>query len=245
LALNIACFPSHLPATILAQIIRGGADKVKEAGAVVAGVHTVDDPEPKFGLSVMGKVHPKHIGVKSGIRPGDSLLLTKPLGTGIITTAAKSDLAKPEHLNAAIQSMLRLNRIGARIVPDFDLTGITDITGFSLLGHAFEMAEHSGLCLRFNSASVPLLPGARDYAEQWLFPGGSKRNQDYYSQWVRVKAGIADELVTLLYTPETSGGLLVAVPPHKLAGVEQYLTAAGESCWIIGRAEVGTGICLD
>lgn len=245
LALNIACFPPQLPATILAQIIRGSADKVKEAGAVVAGGHTVDDPEPKFGLSVMGKVHPNHIGLKSGFRPGDYLLLTKPLGTGIITTAAKSDVAKPDHLNAAIQSMLRLNSIGARIVPDFDLTGITDITGFSLLGHAYEVAEHSGLCVRIQSASVPLLPGASDYADQWLFPGGSKRNQDYYGQWVRVKTGIPDELVTLLYTPETSGGLLIAVPPHKLAEVERYLIAAGESYWTIGRAETGTGICLD
>jgi selenide, water dikinase len=245
LALNIACFPSHVPAAVLAQILRGGADKVKEAGGVVAGGHTVDDPEPKFGLSVMGKVHPKHIGVKSGVRSGDYLLLTKPLGTGIITTAAKSDVAQPEHLNAAIQSMLRLNSIGARLVPEFNLSGVTDITGFALLGHAYEMAEHSGVCLRIHSANVPLLPGARDYADQWLFPGGSKRNQEYYDQWVQVEAGIPDELVALLYTPETSGGLLVAVPPLKLAEVETYMHAAGESYWVIGHAEPGTGISLD
>ncbi len=244
LALNIACFPPEVPAAWLAEIVRGAAEKVREAGGVVAGGHTVDDPEPKFGLSVMGRVHPDHLGVKSGARPGDLLLLTKPLGTGIITTAAKSDVAEPEHLKAAVESMLQLNRVGARLVPEFGIRGLTDITGFSLLGHSYEMAHHSGVRLRIHSEAVPLLPGARDYAEQWLFPGGSKRNQDFYGQWVTVRGSIPDELVMLFYTPETSGGLLVALPCQARAEVEAFMDGVGQSFWIIGDVCNGSGIEL-
>jgi len=245
LALNIACFPSQLPPQTACDILRGGADKVREAGAVIAGGHTVDDPEPKYGLSVMGSVHPRHIATKAGARPGDALLLTKPLGVGIITTAAKGDEAKAEHLQAAIDSMLQLNRIGAKLVPRFDLRAVTDITGFALLGHAQEMAEHSGVQLRIRADQVPLLPGAMEYAGRWLFPGGSKRNRDYFEPWVSVDPAVPEELLMLMYTPETSGGLLIAVPASQLEAVKSCLNTERQPYWTIGEVEEGAGIEVD
>jgi selenide,water dikinase len=242
LALNICCFPAHLPAHMASEILRGGAEKVREAGGVIAGGHTVDDNEPKYGLAVTGVVHPQHIATKSGAQPGDVLLLTKPLGVGMITTAAKSDVADPEHLKTAIESMLQLNRIGAQLVPQFGLRSVTDITGFALLGHAREMAEHSGVSLHIYSQRVPLLPGARDYAEKWLFPGGANRNREYFERWVAAAKDVPEELLMLLYTPETSGGLLMAVPQGKLAHVETFLHTAGQAYWLIGEVEAGTGI---
>ncbi len=245
LALNIACMPNHLPPSVITEIFRGGADKVREAGAVVAGGHTIDDDEPKYGMAVMGLVHPHHIATKSGARPGDRLLLTKPAGVGIITTAAKSDAADTEHLNIAIETMLQLNRIGGEIVRRYNLRAMTDVTGFALLGHAQEMAEHSHVCLRIHSDKVPLLPGARDYAEKWLFPGGSNRNRDYFSQWVRVAPNVTEELLMLLFTPETSGGLLIAAPQERLRELEAFMKEAEQAYWIIGEVEAGTGIELD
>jgi selenide,water dikinase len=244
LALNIACFPDHLPPDVGAEILRGGAEKVREGGGVVAGGHTVDDKEPKYGLAVMGFVHPQHIATKSGARSGDALLLTKPLGVGMITTAAKSDVAAKEHLDAAIEVMLQLNRVGARLVPQFDLRAMTDITGFALLGHAYEMAERSAVRLRIEVAKLPFLPGARDYAEGWLFPGGSNRNRDHFGQWVSAAADISEELLMLLFTPETSGGLLVAVPQETLPAVRTFLRETGQAHWVIGQVEDGAGIEL-
>jgi selenide,water dikinase len=243
--LNIACFPANLPPGTIAEIMRGGAEKVREAGGVVAGGHTIDDDEPKFGMAVMGLVHPQHIATKSGARPGDVLLLSKPLGVGVITTAAKSDAAEAEHLQTAIAGMLQLNRAGAQLVRQLGLTGMTDITGFSLLGHAQEMAERSEVRFRIHSAQVPLLPGARTYAESWLFPGGSKRNHDYFGQWVQAAPHVAEELLMLLYTPETSGGLLIAVPQDKLAQAESNLRTAGQAHWVIGEVETGAGVEVD
>jgi selenide,water dikinase len=245
LALNIACMPNHLPAQIISEIFCGGADKVRQAGGAIAGGHTVDDDEPKYGMAVMGFVHPDHIATKSSARPGDVLLLTKPLGVGIITTAAKSDAAQPEHLQAAVETMLQLNDIGAEIVPRFGVKAMTDITGFALLGHAQEMADHSQVCLRIHSDAVPLLPGARSYAEKWLFPGGSNRNRDYFGQWIRAAPGVPEELLMLLFTPETSGGLLIAVPRHQLQAVKALLQSSGQHCWNIGEVEDGSGIVID
>jgi len=244
LALNIACFPSALSPHTITEIFRGGGEKVREAGGAVAGGHTIDDPEPKFGLSVMGIAHPDHITTKADARPGDVLLLTKPVGVGIITTAAKSDVAAPEHLQAAIASMLQLNRIGAQLA-QLGLKAMTDITGFSLLGHACEMAEHSQVCLHIHSEGVPMLPGAREYAESWLFPGGSKRNADYFGQWVRASPGISEELLMLFYTPETSGGLLVCAPQSTLAKAESLLRKARQPYWRIGEVQAGSGIVVD
>jgi selenide,water dikinase len=245
LALNIACFPSELPTSTITEILRGAGDKVRAAGGAVAGGHTIDDPEPKFGMSVMGIAHPDHIATKAGARPGDVLLLTKPIGVGIITTVAKSDVAAPEHLQAAIASMLQLNRVGSQLASQLGLKAMTDITGFSLLGHAYEMADHSRVSLRIHSGLVPLLPGALEYAQSWLFPGGSKRNADYFGQWVQASPNVTEELLMLLYTPETSGGLLIAVPQRKLAEVESFFRAAREPFWPIGEVALGSGIVVD
>lgn len=245
LALNIACFPSQLPPDTITEILRGAGEKVRAAGGVVAGGHTIDDTEPKFGMSVMGIAHPDHITTKAGARPGDVLLLTKPVGVGIITTVAKSDAAAPEHLQAAIASMLQLNRIGAQLAARLDLKAMTDITGFSLLGHAYEMADHSRVCLRIHAELVPVLPGAREYAENWLFPGGSKRNADYFGQWVQASPHVREEQLMLFYTPETSGGLLIAVPQLKLPAAEDLLRTAQQPYWRIGEVLAGAGIVVD
>jgi selenide,water dikinase len=245
LALNIACVPADLPPSMIAEMLHGGADKVREAGGVIAGGHTVDDSEPKLGMAVMGLLHPQRIATKAGARPGDALLLTKPLGVGIITTAAKRDAVKAAHLQGAIDSMLQLNRIGAELVPQFGLTAMTDITGFALLGHAYEIAESSGVRLRLHSDRVPFLEGACDYAEASLFPGGSKRNLDYFGRWVHTSPRLPEELLMLLFTPETSGGLLIAVPQEKLRAVEAFIKEARQAYWTIGEVESGAGIELD
>src|SRR5689334_17057672 len=172
LALAIAGFPEDLPAPVIRAILQGGADKVAEAGAVVAGGHTVVDKEPKYGLCVTGLVHPDRVTAKAHARPGDVLLLTKPLGTGVISTAHKRGQVADEHLQAAIASMLRLNRRAAEIAADANPHGATDITGFGLLGHAGELARNSGLALEIAIERVPLLDGALDYARRGIFPGG-------------------------------------------------------------------------
>lgn len=241
LALSIAAFPPKLPSEVLGAILKGAADKVAEAGGIIAGGHTVDDDEPKFGLAVMGSVHPDRLGRKGGARPGDLLLLTKPLGTGIITTAAKGGAADAAHLEAAIRSMLLLNRRAAELVQQVEVHALTDITGFGLLGHGYEMAEASGAALRIDFDRVPFLPGSLDYADQWLFPGGACNNQRTYEAHVTFD-GLEEELQMLLLTPETSGGLLVALSPGEAGRYEALCRAAGQDVWRIGQVVDGSGI---
>lgn len=243
LALSIAAFPPNLPAEAVRAILRGAAEKVAEAGGVIAGGHTIDDNEPKFGLAVMGTVHPSRIGRKGGARPGDQLLLTKALGVGIITTAAKGDQADPAHLDAAIRSMLQLNRRAAELAQQVTFHAMTDVTGFALLGHAHEMAIQSGTQLRLYVEGVPFLPGARDYAEQWLFPGGTFNNQRAYGPHVTF-TGQEKEMQALLFTPETSGGLLIALPPAEADRLESLCHQAGQSVWRIGEVVDGEGIIV-
>ncbi len=241
LALSIAAFPPKLPAAILGEILRGAAEKVAEAGGVIAGGHTVDDEEPKFGLAVVGTVQPDRVGRKAGALPGDVLMLTKPLGVGIITTAAKGDAAEPAHLDAAVESMLALNRRAARLIQQVDFHALTDITGFALLGHACEMAATGGGRFRFFLDRLPFLPGAKEYAEQWLFPGGSCNNQRSYQQQV-VFHDVEEELEMLLWTPETSGGLLVALPPAQADRLEVLCREAGQALWRVGDVVEGQGV---
>jgi selenide,water dikinase len=241
LALSIAAFPPKMPPPILGQILRGAAEKVAEAGGVIAGGHTIDDEEPKFGLAVMGTVHPTRVGRKGGARPGDLLLLTKPLGVGIITTAAKGDAADPAHLEAATRAMLQLNRRAAELAQQVGFHAITDITGFALLGHGYEMADHSGVRLRFHLDRLPFLPGAVDYAGQWLFPAGTCNNERSFGEHVTFH-DVDDEMQQLLYTPETSGGLLVALPPAQAARLEDLCRQAGQPVWRIGQVVEGHGI---
>ena len=242
LALNICGFPPDLPPEVVVEILRGGAEKITEAGGVLAGGHTLDDEEPKYGLAVMGLIHPDRVLTKAGARPGDALLLTKPLGVGIITTALKGEVADPAHVAAAVESMKRLNRHAARLIQQVGVHACTDVTGFALLGHGYEMAEKSGVRLRFYVDKLPFLEGARQYAEDWLFPAGACRNKDAYERWVRFASGISEEMQMLLFTPETSGGLLIAVPPQRLEPLAALFADEGQPCWVIGEVVDGEGI---
>jgi selenide,water dikinase len=215
---------------------------VAEAGGVLAGGHTLDDKEPKYGLSVMGLIHPDRILTKGGARPGDALVLTKPLGVGIITTAFKGDVADLGHLTAAADSMKQLNRTASRLAQKVDVRGCTDITGFALLGHSFEMADKSGVRLRFFVDHLSFLDGAVEYADQWLFPAGTCNNERGYEHGVHFAAGVSEEMRQLLYTPETSGGLLVAVPSERLETLLAFFAEDGHPCWVVGEVIEGQGI---
>jgi selenide,water dikinase len=242
LALNICCLPPNLSLEISQEILRGGAEKVAQAGAVLAGGHTMEDKEPKYGLAVMGLVHPDQVLTKAGARPGDVLVLTKPLGVGIITTALKGQAAEPDHVSQAIENMMHLNRQAAEISQKVGVSACTDITGFGILGHGYEMAEKSGVRLRFSFNSLPFLAGAIRYAEEWLFPGGSHNNKKFYKAHLDWDPAISEEMQLLLYTPETSGGLLIAVPADKVAALTQRFAEIDHPCWVIGDVTEGQGI---
>ncbi len=243
-ALNIAAFPPDLPASLLADILRGGADVVRSAGAAIAGGHTIQDKEPKYGLAVTGLVHPDRIFAKGGAQAGDRLVLTKPLGTGTITTAVKRGQAAQEHLDAAVESMIRLNRAASRVAQAAGVRGATDITGFGLIGHALEMAEAAGVRLRIRFLALPWLPGASVYAQQFIFPGGAHNNHAFYNPHVEYRVPLADWEEMLLHDPQTSGGLLLAVPESRLEMFQAGCAAAGQPAWVIGEVVEGAGIEL-
>jgi selenide,water dikinase len=238
-ALAIAGFPRDFDKKVIAEVFRGGAEKVAEAGGVIGGGHTVVDPEPKYGLCVTGRVHPDRLFIKGGLRPGDRLFLSKPLGTGVITTAAKNEKAPDDVLEAAVASMLRLNRVAARVAGQFGVTGATDITGFGLLGHAAEMIEASGAGIVVAAGKLPLLPGALALAEAGQFSGGMKRNRRHldatFGSRLLIDPAVPTPLAHLLSEAETSGGLLFSIAPERAPGVRDAFTAAGESCWEIGE----------
>lgn len=215
-AINIVAFPDTLDKSILQEILRGGADKVAEAGGIVVGGHSVNDKEPKYGLAVTGIIHPETIKQKGGARPGDKLLLTKPLGVGVITTALKRELAGDRHVLAAVDSMKRINRRSSEAAIAADAHAMTDITGFGLLGHGHEMAHQGSVDFRFRLSDIPWLTGAIQYGEAGAFPGGMDNNARYFGQWVTFADGISFLFQDMLFTPETSGGLLIAVTPDKV-----------------------------
>lgn len=245
LGLNIAGWPEDLPGEILGRIFAGGADKLAEVGAVVAGGHTVTDDEPKYGLCITGTIHPDRILTKAGARPGDRLYLTKPLGTGVVTTALKRGVVEADHLDEAVASMLRLNRGAARLVQEVGVDACTDITGFGLIGHATEMAEKSGVALRLAYEAVPLLSGALRYAEAGVVPGGLGRNRDYFPVTIPDDTtALRPALRDLLYDPQTSGGLLLAVPADRAEALETAYREAKEPLWPIGDVAPGAGVAL-
>ncbi len=211
-ALSILCYPARGDLDDLEQILRGGAETMIEAGCVVVGGHSVNDEEMKFGYAVTGLVHPERIWTNAGARPGDLLVLTKPLGTGVIGTALKRGIADPEHVEAAVESMCRLNRT------EMEAHGCTDITGFGLIGHAREMALASGVTLEIDTARLEFLPGALAYAAQGAVPGGLKNNREFASCAVELRRELPPEVEALLYDPQTSGGLLLSVAPEKAQG---------------------------
>jgi selenide,water dikinase len=240
-ALNVAAFPRELPADVCADILRGGADKVREAGGVIGGGHTIVDREPKYGLCVIGFVHPERVLTKAGAHPGDRLYLTKPLGTGAITTAAKSEKALEEHLAGAIRSMMVLNNV----ILDEEIRrcvhAATDITGFGLLGHASEVALQSRIDLEIRASSVPFLEGARESASGWLFPGGTFTNLEHYASRVDFSDSITNAERHLLMTPETSGGLLLFVANESASTLEKRADEMKVDIRYIGNCVEGKG----
>jgi len=243
LALQVAAFPEGLDPAILGEIFRGGADKVAEAGGVIAGGHTVFDEEPKYGLAVTGIVHPDAVIRTGGARPGDALLLTKAIGTGVLMTAAKQQRAGHEAgLAAAVKSMLRLNRHASHLARAGQVHAMTDVTGFALLGHAREIAEASGATVVIDAAAVPLLPEARRFAAEGALTGGGGRNREQLGDRVRLAAGLDRVTVDLLYDPQTSGGLLIAVPESGADGLRAAIAAQEGACWRVGRVERGASV---
>jgi selenide,water dikinase len=213
MAINLVAWPDNLDPGILSEILRGGTNIVAQAGGVIAGGHTVTDKEPKYGLAVTGIVHPDSILTKGGAQPGDLLILGKPLGTGLITTAHKRDKVEAGDLKAALQSMMQLNRKASQALLRPGVHAVTDITGFGLLGHAWEMASQSLTSMRFQYNALPLLPHVRHYAELGCITGGAHRNQDYLSTHVRIDERLDRFDREILWDPQTSGGLFAAIDP--------------------------------
>lgn len=242
MALNICGFPATLGVETVSEIFRGGADKVTEAGGVLLGGHTVDDAEPKYGLAVIGFVHPDKIVTKKGAEIGDRLYLTKPLGTGCITTSLKNGTAEPRHVKTAVESMKALSRDAGKAMQAADITTATDITGFSLIGHAADVAAKSGVCLQIHANEIPFLDGGERYAEMGMFPGGTERNRKYYSDRVDIMRALPEHLLRLLYTPETSGGLLIAAGDGKEKRLLDAGAKLGVSMAKIGIVTAGEGI---
>ena len=241
LAINLVAFPDNLELGILQEILRGGAEKVREAGAVIAGGHSISDPEPKYGLSVTGTVAVDRVIRKSGAQPGDKLILSKPLGTGVITTALKRGVASAEFVDSAVASMSRLNQIAARLAQKYDVRAMTDITGFGLAGHGHEMARLSKVAFRLDFQAIHWLPGAIKYAKQGIFPGGTDRNRECFSTWLQIEATPASYVESLLYDPQTSGGLLMAVAENRADDLLSDMTSKGENAAIVGSVVEGAG----
>jgi len=244
LCLNICSMPPDLNPEIIMAILKGGAEKVLEAGGALVGGHTVDDHEPKYGMVVMGLVNPDKLLSNKGAQLGDVMVLTKPVGSGIITTAWKGDQACKEHLETATEWMLKLNRKSMKLMKECNVHACTDVTGFSILGHALDIAKSSGVSVRIDLDKIEFLPGAKDYANNWLFPGGTCNNQKAYEQHIQFDKNIPEEMRQLLFTPETSGGLLFAVPSNELANLILRFKEANETCYIIGEIQEGQGITV-
>lgn len=242
LALNIVALPTDLPVEISSEILRGGAEKAREAGVVIAGGHTIQDKEPKYGLVVLGFVETRSMLTKAGARPGDRLVLTKPLGFGVTTTALKNQQAKPEDVKEAVSWMTRLNQAAGQLAVESGLHGATDITGFSLLGHGWEMAQASGVGMRLEYDLIPFLKCARSYAEAGYFAGGAWDNRAYFREHIDFSARLDDTAQMLAFDPQTSGGLLLAVPTDKLSQLIQRAKKINQPLWEIGEVVPGDRI---
>jgi selenide,water dikinase len=236
-ALSIVAYPAKGDMADLEQILKGGAEKMREAGCSILGGHSVADDEIKFGYAVTGAVHPERVKANAGARPGDALVFTKRLGTGVISTALKRGIASPEHVEAAIASMLMLNRQACEEMLRFETHGCTDVTGFGLLGHAREMALASGVTLEIAVDRVRFLPGALEYARAGAIPGGLNNNREFASCAVEAPPGIPREIEDLLYDPQTSGGLLIAMPEGDAAEFERSLEGAYRLGRVVTRRE--------
>ena len=233
LALNLAAFPNCLDTEILGEILKGGADKVMEAGAVLAGGHTISDNEPKYGLCVTGFVHPKKMWKNCGAEPGDLLVLTKPLGSGILSTAEKGGIIREAERLEAVKTMTTLNKYAAELAKEFQVHCCTDITGFGLAGHAMEMAKGSKKTFVIYAEKLPVLSGAREYAEMGLIPAGAYRNREFLEK--DMESRISGWREDLLFDPQTSGGLLLAMPPEDAAGLMGRLSGLELPSAVVGE----------
>jgi selenide,water dikinase len=242
LALSVAAFPEELPVAVLGAVLAGAEERVHAAGAILAGGHTIRDVEPKYGLAVVGTVHPDGLWTKSGARPGDIVLLTKPLGTGIVLQAVREGVAPEGALDAAVDSMLELNMATAQALRPLAPNAVTDVTGFGLLGHAHELASRSGVRVVLEASALPVLPGARELAGAGVRTGGDRRNRDFAQKHVESDADPASEAIA--WDPQTAGGLLVSVPAERAAVVEATLRAEGVPVARVGRVEEGAGVAL-
>ena len=236
-ALSIAAFPEDLPRDTLAAIFEGASAKVREAGGTLAGGHTIKDAEPKYGLAVVGVVHPDRLFRKGGAQPGDTLVLTKRLGTGILVSGRRQGRTTDAQLDAATAQMATLNRAAAEVFAAHGIRAATDITGFGLLGHGLEMARASGTRFVFEASALPALDGALDLARAGVETGGAAHNRRHVLASLTVGADVAPELVTLAHDPQTSGGLLAAIPAAVVQGVEADLDARNVDHWRVGRVE--------
>jgi selenide,water dikinase len=235
-ALNIVCFPVDLPLDVLKEILRGGFEKLEEAGVVMAGGHTVEDKEPKYGLSVVGQVNPRNIIRNSTARPGDVLVLTKPLGTGIIATAVKAEMVKDKNIiDGFMNSMAELNKNASEAMKKVGVNACTDITGFGLMGHVYEMAYSSKVTCVIDSKSIPVLPGTLKFAEMGLIPAGCYRNRNFVEKRVDFSTKIPESLIDVVFDPQTSGGLLIAVAEEKLDSLLLELKKTKVESHVIGR----------
>jgi len=245
-AMNLLCVPGCLSQETIRKILEGGHQKAVEAGCVIAGGHTIQDDEPKYGLCVTGYVHPDKALRNVGARPGDALVLTKPLGTGVLTTAAKADLLEPEQYDRLVRSMARLNAHAAEAVSQCpEIHTCTDVTGFGLLGHADEMARGSGVTIRLYSRRLPLLPGALEFAEMGIIPAGAYRNLDYVKPRLTVAESVQQARVDLISDPQTSGGLLVALPMEEAGALLAALRERDPDSAIIGAVVAQTEHTLE
>jgi selenide,water dikinase len=245
LALSVAAFPGDMPIDAITAIFEGAAEKVREAGGIIAGGHTVIDEEPKYGLSVTGTVPPDRVWTKAGAKPGDVLFLTKPLGTGLITTALKNGIATESHVNNAIRWMTTLNRAAQEAVTDLDIHACSDITGFSLAGHSSEIASKSGVGIEIQASALPVLDGALDYARNGQASGGLQRNRAHFDgSRVQVSASLPEEFHLLAFDPQTSGGLLLAVAPTAVDDVVRRFESRDVPYWRIGQVTSGTGVSI-
>ncbi len=215
-AMNIVCFPiKKLGMEMLRSILEGGMDILREAGVALVGGHSVEDDEPKYGLSVTGIVHPDRVMTNSSLRRGDRLVLTKPVGTGLVATAIKAQLASSQSVNAIVDSMCALNKAASEVGVRFGVRACTDITGFGLAGHLVEMARASRCRMRIHSRDVPVIDGAMDAASMGLVPAGARSNRDFFSTWAISNSGLSPEMVDLMFDPQTSGGLVMGIPSDR------------------------------
>jgi selenide,water dikinase len=236
-AMNVVCFPiKSQDIAVLGEILRGGLDKLKEAGVALVGGHSIEDPELKYGLSVTGLVHPAEMVTKEGAKTGDKLILTKPLGTGIVSTAIKGGLAGEEAIARIATSMTALNKRASELMREAGVHACTDVTGFGLLGHASGMIEDSQLGMEIRTSAIPLFPEAKEYAMTGLVPGGTQRNKEFRLSMIEQAYEIDDDIWNILFDPQTSGGLLISVPGKEAEALLRKLHRNGiEDAAIIGE----------